>query len=72
MASFGTSIKSMRVALGRSVEELAQAARIPWATLEKIENDEHFPRMHELERLLAALGTSLNILLQPSLPETDR
>lgn len=56
--SFGRTIRQMREYKGMSLEELATAASIPWATLEQIERGSHFPHLRELERLLAVLGTT--------------
>ncbi|MBW3566813.1 MAG: helix-turn-helix domain-containing protein [Proteobacteria bacterium] len=60
--SFGTRIREIRTAAGMSLEELAMTAKIPWATVHQIENDEYFPRMRELERLMQALDTTLRFV----------
>jgi len=64
--SFGFRIRELRTARCMSLEDLAIAARIPWATLGQIENDEHFPKMRELERLMGALETTLRFVQETS------
>lgn len=63
--TFGARIREIRRAAGMSLEDLAITARIPWATIRQIEEDEYFPRMHELERLIQALGTTLRFVQEP-------
>ncbi len=53
--SFGECIRQLRESRQLSLVELANHARIPSRTLVLIEDDNHFPRLPELERLLAAL-----------------
>ncbi|HEX7048474.1 MAG TPA: helix-turn-helix transcriptional regulator [Gammaproteobacteria bacterium] len=53
--SFGERIRQLRESKRLSLVELANIARIPSRTLVMIESDIHFPRLHELERLLDAL-----------------
>ncbi|HEX7029620.1 MAG TPA: helix-turn-helix transcriptional regulator [Gammaproteobacteria bacterium] len=53
--SFGECIRQLRESRQLSLVELANHARIPSRTLALIEDDNHFPRLPELERLLAAL-----------------
>lgn len=53
--SFGERIRQLRESKRLSLVELANIARISSHTLVMIEADVHFPRLHELERLLNAL-----------------
>lgn len=55
---FGKRISRFREHRKMALEELASKARIPWAVLADIENGSHFPSLHQIERLLAALNTS--------------
>lgn len=63
--SFGTRVRALREAKCQSLEELAVSARIPSATLALIESDQHYPRLHELERLLQALQVAFRDLQSP-------
>lgn len=54
--TFGIGIQRLREARLAGLHELASQARIPCSTLSLIESDLHFPRLSELERLLAALN----------------
>lgn len=63
--SFGTRVRTLRESRSQSLEELAVSARIPSATLALIESDQHYPRLYELERLLAALQVKFRDLQSP-------
>ncbi|HEX6928952.1 MAG TPA: helix-turn-helix transcriptional regulator [Gammaproteobacteria bacterium] len=60
----GARIRQSRLARSQTLEDLATATKIPWMTLTLIENDQAFPRLRELERLLVALDTTLDKLLR--------
>lgn len=57
--SLGQGVRALRKSRQQSLDQLAVSARIPCVTLALIEADQYFPRLAELERLLAALRVQL-------------
>lgn len=58
-STFGTRLKSLRKAKGLTQEALAEKANVDSKHLCRIENDKHFPSHKTLNKLLNALGITL-------------
>lgn len=65
MVNIGKRIKSARQKVGMSQEELAQTIGVTKSTISKYEKGAREPRYDQLQRIAAALGTSISNLLPP-------
>lgn len=65
MVNIGKRIKAARQKAGMSQEELAQSIGVTKSTISKYEKGAREPRYDQLQRIAAALGTSISNLLPP-------
>jgi transcriptional regulator with XRE-family HTH domain len=61
---FGARARARRLAVGRSALETAAAAGMAPSNYARMEAGRHRPRLDTLERVAAALGTSVHDLLK--------
>ena len=62
-ADLGQQIKALRTKRSMTQAELAERAGVGWSLIAKVEGGKRMPSMSTLERIAAALGARVRIVL---------
>ena len=62
----GATVKTLRIAQGKTQQEVADAAEVDVSYVGLVERDQRSPKLDTLDRIAKALGTTASALLAAS------